>query len=178
MSHLSSTKYSSSHYDNCTFWQYCLLELRQYKNGLVSVKIMLVLKLPPFFPHLHGKGKRAANSKLACVSQKLIRSHIVLALIIIVYFKCIIKGILKWYKKLQISTFNDILSPFIQCPLFGFTVLKSQFTSMYQWQPLAAVPVTSRRKIKKPYQKCQTKPVPRSAYLHSLFLWHCENLLS
>ena len=26
------------------------LELRQYKNGFVSVKRMFVLKLPPFFP--------------------------------------------------------------------------------------------------------------------------------
>ena len=41
---------------------------------------MVVLKFPPFFPHLHGKGKRAAISKLACVSQKRIRSYIVLAL--------------------------------------------------------------------------------------------------
>ena len=40
------------------------LELRQYKNGLASVKKMFVLKLPLFFPHLHGKGKRAAISKL------------------------------------------------------------------------------------------------------------------
>ena len=31
------------------------LELRQFKNGLASVKSMLVLKLPHFFPHLHGK---------------------------------------------------------------------------------------------------------------------------
>ena len=60
------------------------LGLRQYKNGLVSVKNMFILKLPPFFPRLHGKGKRAAISKLACVSQKRIRSCIVLALAIIV----------------------------------------------------------------------------------------------
>ena len=52
-----------------------ILELRQYKNGVASVKNMFVLKLP----HLHGKGKRAATSRLACVSQKRIRS-IVLAL--------------------------------------------------------------------------------------------------
>ena len=58
-----------------------LLELRQYKNGLVSVKYMFVLKLPPFFPHLHGKGKRAAISRQTCVSQKRIRSYIVLALV-------------------------------------------------------------------------------------------------
>ena len=57
------------------------LELRQFKNEFVSsVKRMLVLKLPPFFPHLHGKGESAAISKLACVSQKRIRSYIVLAL--------------------------------------------------------------------------------------------------
>ena len=59
----------------------CLsLELRQYKNGLVSVKIMFVLKWPPFFPHAHGKGKRAASSKLTFFSQKRIRSYIFLAL--------------------------------------------------------------------------------------------------
>ena len=56
------------------------LELRQYKNGLASVKSMFVLKLPPFFPHLHDKGKGAAISKLACVSQKRTSSYIVLAL--------------------------------------------------------------------------------------------------
>ena len=33
-----------------------LLELRQYKNGLASGKNMFILKLPPFSPHLHGKG--------------------------------------------------------------------------------------------------------------------------
>ena len=53
----------------------CYVELRQYKNGLVSVKIMFVFNLLPFFPQLHGKGKRAAISKLACVSQKRIRSY-------------------------------------------------------------------------------------------------------
>ena len=41
---------------------------------------MLVLKLPPFFPHLDGKGKRAAISKLAYFSQKRIRSFIILGL--------------------------------------------------------------------------------------------------
>ena len=34
------------------------LELRQYKNRFVSVKCMLVLKLPPFFPCRVGEGKR------------------------------------------------------------------------------------------------------------------------
>ena len=57
-----------------------LLEQRQYKNGLASVENMFVLKLPPIFTHQDGKGKRAAISKLACVSQKRIRSYIVLAL--------------------------------------------------------------------------------------------------
>ena len=40
----------------------------------------LFFKLPPFIPHLYGKGKRAAISKLACISQKRIRFYIVLAL--------------------------------------------------------------------------------------------------
>ena len=57
------------------------LELRQFKNGFVSVKCMLVLKLTPFFPCRVGEGKRAAISKLACVSQKRILSCIVLALV-------------------------------------------------------------------------------------------------
>ena len=57
------------------------LELRQYKNGLASLKNMFVLKLPPFFPHRNSKGKRAAISKLACVSQKRVRSYNVFALI-------------------------------------------------------------------------------------------------
>ena len=55
-------------------------EAMTIRNGLVSVKIMFVLKLPPFFPHQHSKGKRAAISKLACVPQKRIRSYNVLAL--------------------------------------------------------------------------------------------------
>ena len=37
-------------------------------------------EITTLFPHLYGKGKRAAISKLACVSQKRIRSDIVLAL--------------------------------------------------------------------------------------------------
>ena len=57
-----------------------LLELRQYKNGFVSVKCMLVLKLPPFFPCRVDEGKRAAISKQTWFSQKRVRSYIVLAL--------------------------------------------------------------------------------------------------
>ena len=57
-----------------------LVEPRQYKNELASVKNMLVLKLSPFSPNLHGKGKGAAISKLARVPQKRIRYYIVLAL--------------------------------------------------------------------------------------------------
>ena len=50
------------------------LELRQFKNGLASVKSMLVLKLPHFFPCREGEGKRAAISKQTCFSQKRVRS--------------------------------------------------------------------------------------------------------
>ena len=57
------------------------LELRQYKNGLASVKNMFLLKLPPFSPRLHGMGKSAAISKLACFKQKRIRSYVALALV-------------------------------------------------------------------------------------------------
>ena len=42
---------------------------------------MLVLKLPPLFPHLHRKGKRTVISNLACFSQKRVRSYILLALV-------------------------------------------------------------------------------------------------
>ena len=56
-----------------------LLELRQYKNGLDFVK-KSCFEIATLFPHRHGKGKRVAISKLACVSQKRIRSYIVLAL--------------------------------------------------------------------------------------------------
>ena len=56
------------------------IEIRQYKNGFVSVKRMLVLKLPPFFPCRVGKGKRAAISKQTLFSQKRVRCYIVLAL--------------------------------------------------------------------------------------------------
>ena len=37
---------------------------------------MVFFKSPPFFPHLYGKGKRAVILKLACDSQKRIRSYI------------------------------------------------------------------------------------------------------
>ena len=57
------------------------LELRHYKNGFVSVKRMLVLKLPPFFPCRVGEGERAAISKQTCFSQKRVHSCIVLALV-------------------------------------------------------------------------------------------------
>ena len=50
------------------------------EQKLFVVKNMFVLKLPPFFPNLHGKGKSVAISKLACISQKRIRSYIVLGL--------------------------------------------------------------------------------------------------
>ena len=56
---------------------------------------MFVLKLPPFFPHLHGKGKRAAISKLACVAQKRIRSYIVLALVLTTLL--LLKTIANWF---------------------------------------------------------------------------------
>ena len=56
------------------------LELRQYKNGFVSVKSLMVLKLPRFFPCRVGEWKKAAISKQTCVSQKWVRSYIVLAL--------------------------------------------------------------------------------------------------
>ena len=57
-----------------------MLELRKYKNGFVSVKHILVLKLPPFSPCCIGEEKRAAISKQTCFSQKRVRSYIVLAL--------------------------------------------------------------------------------------------------
>ena len=47
-------------------WNVAFLELKQYKNGFVSGKRMLVLKLPPFFPCRVGEGKRAAISKQTC----------------------------------------------------------------------------------------------------------------
>ena len=56
------------------------LELRQYKNGLVSMKRMLVLKLPPIFPCRVGERKMAAISKQTFISKKQVRSYIVLAL--------------------------------------------------------------------------------------------------
>ena len=41
---------------------------------------MLVLKLPPFFPHLHGKGESAAISKLADFLVTLSRSYIAIVI--------------------------------------------------------------------------------------------------
>ena len=61
---------------------YLFLKLRQYKNGFVSVKGMLVFKLARYFPCRVGEGKRAANSKQTCFSQKRVRSYIVLALVV------------------------------------------------------------------------------------------------
>ena len=60
------------------------LERRQYKNELVSIKRKLVLKLPPFFSYLQGKGKKPPISKQTCVSQKRFRSYIVLALVVLI----------------------------------------------------------------------------------------------
>ena len=56
------------------------LELRQCKNGLASVKNM-VFEVAALFPSPTRPGKRAAISKLACVSQKRIRSYISLVLV-------------------------------------------------------------------------------------------------
>ena len=61
------------------------LELRQYKNGFFSVKRMLGLKLPPFFPCRVGEGKRTPITKQTCFSQKRVRSYIVLALMHLQY---------------------------------------------------------------------------------------------
>ena len=44
-------------------WLSTILELRQYKNGFVSVKRMLGLKLPPFFRCRVGEGKKGGNFK-------------------------------------------------------------------------------------------------------------------
>ena len=45
------------------------LELKEFKNKLAYMKDMFVLKLPHFFPHLHGKVKSAAISKKACFNR-------------------------------------------------------------------------------------------------------------
>ena len=37
--------------------RFIYLELRQYEKGIASVKSILVLKLPRFFPYLVGGGK-------------------------------------------------------------------------------------------------------------------------
>ena len=42
------------------------LEPRQYMNGFASVKNILVLKLPRFFPCHVGEGKSAAVPKQTC----------------------------------------------------------------------------------------------------------------
>ena len=59
-----------------------MLELRQNKNGLASMKNVLVLKWPHFFAQLNDKEKSAAVSKLPYISQKRVRSYIILALIV------------------------------------------------------------------------------------------------
>ena len=67
---------------------------------------MFILKLPPLFLHLHGRGEKAALSKETCVSQKLIRFYIVLALEInILYFYDITE------RKEIISLFVDFFVP-------------------------------------------------------------------
>ena len=55
-----------------------LLELRQYKNDSIQSKKLPSLNFPRFFTHLQGEKKSAAISKLACFSQKRIRSYRVL----------------------------------------------------------------------------------------------------
>ena len=84
------------------------LEQRHYKNGFVSVKRMLILKLPSFFPCRFGEGKRAVISKQTCFSQKQIRSYIVLALESLL-ISCLHKeyfGLSYLTKNLFIESFN------------------------------------------------------------------------
>ena len=77
------------------------------------MNIMFVWKLPPFFPHLHGKGKRAAISKLACDSQKRIRSYVVLALAIRSNLSkawFVIWKLMQVFSKISYATKNSLLS--------------------------------------------------------------------
>ena len=101
------------------------LDLRQYKNGLFSVKIMLVLKLPHFFPPLHGKGKRAAISKLACVLQKRIRSYIVLALDLVSIWKLLFTS-LSCFKVFVVV----LCTTSTGCQLSSGTPFSSHFSTM------------------------------------------------
>ena len=58
-----------------------VLEQRQYKNDSTESRCMLILKLPPFFPHHIGEWKRAAISKQTFIWTLSSRSYIILALI-------------------------------------------------------------------------------------------------
>ena len=60
-----------------------LLEQRQYKNDSTELRCMLILKLPPFFPHRIAEWKSAANSKQTVIWSPSIRSYIILALVIV-----------------------------------------------------------------------------------------------
>ena len=57
-----------------------ILEPRQYKNDSIQSKIIPRLKLPRFFTHLYGQGKRAAISKLELFLTEWSRSYFVFAL--------------------------------------------------------------------------------------------------
>ena len=70
----SGVKLREEFHTHFTASKYKQLELRQRKNEFVSVKRMLVLKLPPFSPFHVGEGKRVAILKQTCFPQKRVRS--------------------------------------------------------------------------------------------------------
>ena len=56
------------------------LEQRQYKNYSTEFRCVLILNLPPCFPHRIAEWKSAPNSKQTFIWSPSIRSYIILAL--------------------------------------------------------------------------------------------------
>ena len=59
------------------------LKQRQYKNDSTESRCMLILKLPPFFPHRIAEGKRAAISKQTIIWTPSSGSYTILALVLL-----------------------------------------------------------------------------------------------
>ena len=62
-----------------SWWR--VLEQRQYKNDSAEFRCMLILNLPPCFPHRIAEWKSAPNSKQTFIWSPSIRSYIILALV-------------------------------------------------------------------------------------------------
>ena len=89
-----------------------LLEQRQYKNDSTEFRCMLILNLPPCFPHRIAEWKSAPNSKQAFIWSPSIRSYIILALDLHWFFICfyskIYPTIYRWQRSFKMAPNENI----------------------------------------------------------------------